>query len=60
MMPLKDWSTLDKVIDIDQMPIGRTPRPIPQTYTTLFTVKASFFAQVRSPAAGLPTGPVLL
>jgi len=29
---------IDKVIDIDQSPIGRTPRSNPATYTSLFTV----------------------
>ena len=31
----------DKVIDIDQSPIGRTPRSNPATYTDLFTTSAS-------------------
>jgi excinuclease ABC subunit A len=37
---------LDKVIDIDQSPIGRTPRSNPATYTTAFTVIRDLFAQV--------------
>ncbi|HYI64930.1 MAG TPA: excinuclease ABC subunit UvrA [Allosphingosinicella sp.] len=38
---------LDKVIDIDQSPIGRTPRSNPATYTGAFT-------QIRDWYAGLP------
>ncbi len=37
---------LDKVIDIDQTPIGRTPRSNPATYTGLFTAIRELFAQV--------------
>jgi excinuclease ABC subunit A len=37
---------LDKVIDIDQSPIGRTPRSNPATYTGLFTPIRDLFAQV--------------
>jgi excinuclease ABC subunit A len=37
---------LDKVIDIDQSPIGRTPRSNPATYTGVFTPVRELFAQV--------------
>jgi len=36
--------SLDKVIDIDQSPIGRTPRSNPATYTNLFTPIRDLFA----------------
>jgi excinuclease ABC subunit A len=35
---------LDKVIDIDQSPIGRTPRSNPATYTGAFTMVRDWFA----------------
>ncbi len=37
---------LDKLIDIDQSPIGRTPRSNPATYTGLFSFIRDLFAQL--------------
>ena len=41
---LKGADALDKVIDIDQSPIGRTPRSNPATYTGVFTFIRDLFA----------------
>ena len=38
---------IDKIIDIDQRPIGRTPRSNPATYTKLFDEIRDVFAQTR-------------
>ncbi len=49
VMPYKKLQGLehiDKVIDIDQSPIGRTPRSNPATYTKLFDEIRSLFAQL--------------
>lgn len=37
---------IDKIIDIDQSPIGRTPRSNPATYTGLFTLIRDLFTQL--------------
>ncbi|MBK1635679.1 excinuclease ABC subunit UvrA [Rhodovulum adriaticum] len=41
---IKGLEVLDKVIDIDQRPIGRTPRSNPATYTGAFTPIRDWFA----------------
>ena len=41
---LTGLENIDKVIDIDQSPIGRTPRSNPATYTGLFTYIRDWFA----------------
>jgi len=43
---LLGWEQVDKVIDIDQSPIGRTPRSNPATYTGMFDHIRKLFAQV--------------
>jgi excinuclease ABC subunit A len=43
---VKRLDLFDKVVDIDQSPIGRTPRSNPATYTGLFTPLRELFAQV--------------
>lgn len=43
---VENMELFDKVVDIDQSPIGRTPRSNPATYTGLFTPLRELFAQV--------------
>ncbi len=40
-------NTIDKVINIDQSPIGRTPRSNPATYTGLFTLIRELYSQTE-------------
>ncbi|KRU17900.1 MULTISPECIES: excinuclease ABC subunit UvrA [Bacillus] len=44
---IKGMDQLDKVIDIDQSPIGRTPRSNPATYTGVFDDVRDVFAQTN-------------
>lgn len=48
---VKGWEELDKVIDIDQSPIGRTPRSNPATYTGLFDVIREVFSMTNEAKA---------
>jgi len=43
---ISGFEHIDKVIDIDQSPIGRTPRSNPATYTGLFTPIRELFAEL--------------
>ncbi len=44
---LEGLQLLDKVVDIDQSPIGRTPRSNPATYTGIFTPVRDLFASTQ-------------
>ena len=43
---IKGWQALDRVVSIDQQPIGRTPRSNPATYSRVFGPIRELFAQV--------------
>jgi excinuclease ABC subunit A len=54
---LKGLEHIDKVIEIDQSPIGRTPRSNPATYTGVFTDIRNLFAELKeSKIRGYPPG----
>lgn len=54
---IKGLECIDKVIDIDQSPIGRTPRSNPATYTGLFTyIRDVFSALPEARLKGLSAG----
>jgi excinuclease ABC subunit A len=44
---IQNINKIDKIINIDQSPIGRTPRSNPATYTNLFTPIRELFAQTK-------------
>ena len=48
---IKGLEYLDKVIDIDQSPIGRTPRSNPATYTSVFSDIRNLFASTQGAKA---------
>jgi len=45
---IEGLDTFDKVINVDQSPIGRTPRSNPATYTGLFTPIRELFAEMNT------------
>lgn len=54
---LKGLEQIDKIVNIDQSPIGRTPRSNPATYTGLFTpIRELFSATPESRARGYTPG----
>ena len=44
---IKGWEEFDKIIEINQSPIGRTPRSNPATYTGLFTLVRDLFSATQ-------------
>ena len=54
---IRGMENVDKVVDIDQSPIGRSPRSNPATYTGVFSDIRDFFAELpESKARGYTTG----
>ncbi len=46
LVEMSGWQLVDKVVNIDQAPIGRTPRSNPATYTGLFGPIRDLFAEL--------------
>jgi len=44
---IKGLENIDKIINIDQSPIGRTPRSNPATYTGVFDIIRDLFAETN-------------
>jgi excinuclease ABC subunit A len=54
---IEGYENIDKIIDIDQSPIGRTPRSNPATYTGMFDMIRDLFSQTsESKARGYKPG----
>ncbi len=54
---LEGWEQFDKLIEVDQQPIGRTPRSNPATYTKLWDLIRTVFAELpAAKAAGYGPG----
>ena len=54
---IRGMENVDKVVDIDQSPIGRTPRSNPATYTGVFSDIRDFFAELpEAKARGYTAG----
>ncbi|NPA53657.1 MAG: excinuclease ABC subunit UvrA, partial [Aquificae bacterium] len=54
---IEGWEHIDKVINVDQSPIGRTPRSNPATYTKVFdNIRALFAATPEAKLRGYTPG----
>ena len=53
---IKGLEFVDKVVDIDQSPIGRTPRSNPATYTGAFTPIRDWFAGLPDKGTRIQAG----